>query len=188
MKNNGFSLVELLVTVFIVALLSSIAIVNFGDIKEQLALKRAAHQLIQDLRRAQEMAVSPRKSGKCSPLLLEKGYGIYIDIPADNKGYKLYADTADDGSSSFEWGYYTPADCVIETIYIQEKGVIIQQITNTDGGVKVSVNFTSPNPTTKIKWIADGMDEVEIVLALEAKPSKTKTVVVNKAGMIAIDI
>jgi len=183
MKNNGFTIIELLVTIFIIAVLSSIAMINFGDIREELALRRTAHQLMQDLRKAQEMAVSPKASEKCPQA---RGYGIYVDIPSSNTNYKLYADTTNEGG---EWEYYNTTDCVIETISIQEKGVIIKQILNTEGGVqKVSINYAPPNPNTKIKWIASNMDEVDIVLALEKNPSKTETVIVNKAGMIAVGI
>ena len=58
MKKNGFSLVEILVVIFIVGLLSSIVFINYQEVRGQLALNRAAHQLLQDLRRAQEMSMS----------------------------------------------------------------------------------------------------------------------------------
>lgn len=58
MKKNGFSLVELLVVIFIVGLISSIGFINYQNVMDQLVLNRAAHQVLQDLRKTQEMAMS----------------------------------------------------------------------------------------------------------------------------------
>lgn len=252
---TGFTLIELLVVIAIIFILSSVMVANFGAARGQLALKRAAHQMVQDLRRAQEMAMSSAQleeaescsclygscSGTCqgcdtlgeadcgttypgcswtpgggsndiggtcgngscsgnastcgsscplgcswsgSGICSSKGYGIYLNISADNKSYKLYADTAGDEEDVSEWGYYTPADCIVKTINIQEKGVIIKEI-NTPNQ-KVSINFKPPNPDINIKWLQDNKNEVEIVLALETDQSKTKTVVINRAGMLEI--
>ena len=180
---TGFSLIEMLAVIFIISVLSAVIIANFGDIREQLALRRATHQFVQDLRRAQEMAMSSKQAEGCT--LPAKGYGIYVDILTDNKSYKLYADTAADDLG--EWEYYTLADCVVETINIEEKGVIIKEINNIEGGAQmISINFKPPNPNINIKWLQSDKNEVEIVLALEKNPDKTKTIAVNKAGMIEI--
>ncbi len=79
------------------------------------------------------MAMSAvKESGSCSNA---KGYGIYINVSTSNKSYKLYADTtADTGLDCGTypptecWEYYNSTDCVVETINIQEKGVIIKEI------------------------------------------------------------
>lgn len=199
MKKNGFSLLELLVVIFIIGLFASIVVSGFNEVRNRLALKRAANQLVQDLRKAQEMAMSSAelKEGEgCSLPLAAQGYGIYINTSTDNKSYKLYADTTSDAGWDCEtysgpgtecWEYYNSADCVVQTVYIQEKGVIVKEILNTTGGVpKTGINFKPPNPNIKIKWLRDDMDEVKIVLALETKLSETRTVVINRAGMAQI--
>jgi prepilin-type N-terminal cleavage/methylation domain-containing protein len=174
MKKNGFTLVELLTVIFIIALISGISYINFGDIRDQLALKRAVYQLAQDLRRAQEMAMSATKLEGCQ---LAKGYGIYIDRIANSKNYTLYGDVNGDEN------YSSGNDCIIKSIVIQEKGVVIKQINNTASANTVSINFKPPNPDTKINTLNTGQNTAEIVLALG---SKTKIVVVNTIGMIGV--
>jgi len=204
MQQRGFTLIELLTVVFIIGVLAVIVVMGFPEMKENLALKRAAHQLSQNLRRTQEMAMSSlslQESENCSsPFPAAKGYGIYIDLLGlGNKNYKLYADTAGDTNISdcptYEenqepcFGYFTAADCVVKTIAIEEKGVVLKEIKNTiypSNQAKISVNFKPPNPDVTIKWMQSDKNEVEIVLALENKPEKTKSVLVNQAGMIAI--
>jgi hypothetical protein len=132
------------------------------------------------------MAISSRQTEDCGDLSA-KGYGLYINIQppqGDNRSYILYADTA--GDDEEEWEYYTPADCVIKTITIAEKGVIIQEIQNTDPNKKVSINFKPPNPNVNIKWLQPSKDEVKIVLALDTDSSKTITVAVNRAGVLEV--
>ena len=184
-KKNGFSLIEILAVVAIIIVFSSVVTANFSEARGQLALKRAAHQMIQDIRRAQEMAMSSaefKESENCSPPLpVAKGYGIFINLesgpdPGDNKNYILYADKNGDEN-------YSSADCIIKTISIEEKGIVIKEIQNTSGQ-NVTINFKPPNPNTSIKWLNEIKNEVEIVLALEANQLKTKTVVVNRAGML----
>lgn len=221
-KKNGFVLAELLVVIFVIATLTAVIIVNFSSIRDELALKRTVYQFAQDVRRAQEMAMSLMKlkpedvenPESCSlpfhfadlgsfweleqTFLQAEGYGIYINPNENNISYKLYADTAPDptleecencpcppGKPCF--GYYSSGDCIVKTIAIQEKGVVIQKINNTDAGVqKVSINFKPPSPDVNIKWLQGDKNEVEVVFALKSDLSRTKTVSVSRTGLIEI--
>jgi len=180
---KGFTLVELLIVFVVIAILSSILVANFSEIRQQLALKRAAHKLAQDIRWAQEMATSSaefKESENCDPSFYTAyGYGIYIDFKDDKKKYILYADINGDEN-------YSSADCKIKTISIEEKGIVIEKIKNTEPNDKVAINFKPPNPNINIKWLLSGQNEVEIVLALEQDLSKTKSILVNNAGLIEI--
>lgn len=68
MQKNGFSLVELLIVISIIGVILSIGLLNYPAMRQQLALNRAAHQLVQEIRRAQGMAMSATelKEGDCS--------------------------------------------------------------------------------------------------------------------------
>lgn len=205
-KKNGFSIIELLAVVFIIGVLSSIVVFNYQQARSQLALNRAAHQLVQDIRFAQELAMSSKElkeaEGTCYlpmhfasigdpvPLVptskIPKGYGIYINInggSGSDVSYIMYADTSG-GSNPDDWNFYTSADCVVRTIWIQETGVVIKSINTSNK--KVSINFTPPNPNINIKWLADNQDAIEITLGLKNDSSKTKIVSVNRAGLIEI--
>lgn len=178
-KNKGFTLIEISTTIFIVVVLSAILIANFPRLREQFALKRASHQLIQDLRRAQEMAMSARKvEGVGCVGVVPEGYGIYINILGDNKGYILYADK--DGDEN----YTLANDCQVETIQIRERGIIIKEVEGAIIYNEVAINFKPPNPNIKIQVPIGSETEVKITLAIERDLSKTKIIAVNKAGLI----
>lgn len=217
MKKNGFTLIEMLVVIAVFAVILSIVIANYPEMRRQLALSRATHQLMQDLRIAQEMGMSAFKADKYESCMVSpktalkasiphmefsalpnptaKGYGVYIDLKDKDtkKKYKVYADTlADDTPACLDpkdpcWGYYNLGDCVYRTVGIQEQGIIIKEIKNIEvGKTELSINFQPPNPDTLIQWLAEGQDHIEIVLAVENYPDKTKTISVNKSGLIEI--
>jgi len=177
----GFTLVELLVVAGVIVILTAIILPNYRSATSQFALERSAHKMSQDIRRVAEMAMSVKElPGGGLPA---GGYGVFFNISWDNKKYRLYADTQPPGGNEF----FTPGDTIVEPPYIElEKGVVIQSI-NTPNN-RVGINFKPPAPTVKIKYnVTDEVGTVIITLALEADPTKTRTVKVNKAGLIDVE-
>jgi len=87
-------MIEMMVIIAIVAILPTIIIANFPQIKLQFALSRSAHRFSQDLRRAQEMSLSfLRYRDAAGNFQTVTGYGVHIDLPTlGNKKYIIYAD------------------------------------------------------------------------------------------------
>lgn len=182
---KGFTLVEILVVVAVIFILSLIILPNYRSSASQFTLVRAAHKMAQDIRRASEMAMSAKE---CSPPpascpvgggVPPGGYGFYIDKGVDDS-YKIYADS---GSPPGPERYTSGEE--IETIYL-EKDVYIKDFN--PSSANFSINFKPPAPTIKIK---DGggidKDNVTITIALRADSSKTKTIKINKAGLIDVE-
>jgi prepilin-type N-terminal cleavage/methylation domain-containing protein len=173
---KGFTLTELLVVIFIISLLTSISFPFYRTAQKQYILKSAAQKLAQDIRRAQEMAISARICGPCGNKV-PPGYGIYLQ--QGNTSYLIYADTNPaQGNEIYDGG-----DVIIETISF-EGGVFIKNVNPSS----LSINFQPPDP--KIRIIGDSsppLDEVSIVLSLSTDTSKTKTIKVNKAGLIYVE-
>jgi prepilin-type N-terminal cleavage/methylation domain-containing protein len=196
-QQKGFTLVEMLVVIAIIAILSVFFIPNFREGEAQMRLQRSANKLYQDFRRVQEMAISSRVCAECplnpdsAPL---RGYGLAMsardfDTPEldDNKKYIIYANNNPDSS---EYYYDSSAgDIVIETVYF-EKGVYVKDVVDLEEGLSYDhfgVNFRPPEPNMgmqcdvcyhKISRVA------EVILAIEGYPEKTKTIYVNIAGLI----
>jgi len=173
-KNRGFSLAELLVVIAVVGILAVIIFPYYGSARGQLALQRSANKLVQDIRRAQGMALGTEEVGGG---VLQGGYGIYINKSEDDK-YYIYVDV--DGNQRYNSG-----DQKIETIFL-EKEVFIQGFI--PSSANFSINFKPPDPIINIKD-EPGIDKenVTIVIAQREDSSKTKTIVVNKAGLIYVE-
>ena len=171
-KNDGFTLIEILVVTGIVVFLSAIILVNYQSSSQQLSLQRSAHKLAQDIRRAQELAMSAKEFQGAVP---QGGYGIHFKTSWENF-YKLYADT--NGNEK-----YDGADGEIETVYL-EKDVYVQNISPSS----LSINFKPPNPTIRIKTEAGGDSvNVLITLSLQSEPTRTRIIKVNIVGLIDIE-
>ena len=185
---KGITIVEILVVIFIIALFSSILLINFPKIIRKFALNRAVYKMSQDSRRAQDMALSGQRTEGGDV----KGYGVYINLNSlGNKKYIIYADMGDDqkyDASGVICGRQSPnQDCVIETINLSqaESGVIISGITNPNNVQQIDINFKPPNPTVTITSLSSG-SRAQIIFALESDLLTYRTVSVNTAGLIEI--
>jgi len=178
-KNRGFTIIEFLIVISIIGILSVITFPDYRSTQQRLALQRSASKLAQDIRRSQEMAMSMKE---LSTGVLPEGYGTYInknDSDCSNDDcYHIYADI--DGDER-----YDPGEEQGEAIFL-EKEVYIKNFVPSSNNF--SINFKPPDPTVKMKNAAGGdKDAVTITVALKADLSKTKTIKVNKAGLIYVE-
>lgn len=196
-ENKGFTLIELLVVIFIIGILTTISFPHYQSARQQLAVQRAANRLAQDIRRVQEMAMSVKRvdSSKCFdaggglrwPDDYEYGFGIYLTSGEQQKQYTLYADCNGDKrlipglDEDFELNIVDLVN--IESIYIES---------TTDTYDYLNIIFTPPDPFVFL--IAGDtppggleVDQVSIVISAQGDPSKTKTVTVNKVGLVVIE-
>ena len=178
-------MVELVISIFIITIFSLIVIVNFPSILRSFAISRATYKLAQDLRKAQDLGLSGVLVNDISgnPIPPPKGgYGIYVNsLTGNNKKYTLYADTYP-ASAPFDYAYDEGEDSIVENINI-EQGVSIKSVGNESSA---SINFTPPNPLTTISSLQNGDTGINIVLVSDSDPALTRTVYVNKAGLIEI--
>lgn len=167
-KNKGFTLIELLVVTSIIVLFTALVLANYRLGEKQLGLQRAAHQLAQDLRRAQEMALSSQKINGQVP----KGYGVYFN---KNQAFQyiLFADL--DGNQQYSGSSEKKEEKTLEGI------VRISQLSpESDSDSALTITFVPPDPTTVFY-----PDAATAFITLSAEG--TKTIQVNKAGLIAVE-
>jgi len=189
----GFTLIELTVVAAIIGLLAAVILANYREGERQSALLRSTHQLAQDLRRCEEMAISSQKTppgwdteGEVFP---RGGYGIYFKIDAEApKGYRiiLFADCDGEGDyddlptartcAEAELGLGNSRDETIEALTLEE-GVVIKTLSPSS---PLSITFKPPDPEISIL----GGDMATITLSLKDAPTITRTITVNKVGLI----
>jgi len=133
-RNEGFTLIELLVVTSIIVLMTVLVLPNYRAGDQQLELQRAASQLTQDLRRAQEMALSSKEFVGKTPY----GYGIYFNQSQPGQ-YILFADL--DGDQFFDSGDE------VEIWQLSEK----VQISELLPGNPLTIVFIPPDPTVVFK-------------------------------------
>ncbi len=178
-KSRGFTLIELFVTVAIALILGSVALIGYHSAQKKLALDRSAFKLAQDIRRAQEMAMAQEPYEGDIP---EGGYGVFLLPQASS--YIFFRDLSQ-GNSAGPNHIWTPGDTeeLIEEIPL-ESGVEIENLS----ADCVNIVFAPPFPYIYFKDIyeSDLGDEISVTLSLESDPSVTKTIKINKAGLIYV--
>ncbi len=182
-KKRGFTLIELLVVIFIIGVLSAVTFPHYQSARKQLALQRVASKLAQDIRRVQEMAMAAEELEDGVPL---GGYGIYLKKlpdPHPQISYILFADRGSDPNHKYDSG--GGAGEYINEIFFGN-GI---EIKNLDSN-HLNIIFTPPDPTTSLRD-GDGdelsLNYISIEISLQDDPTKTKTIIVNKAGLIYIE-
>ncbi len=169
---KGFTLIELLTVLAIIFTLTSISFPFYRTVQKQYILESAAQKFVQDIRRVQEMAISARICGPCQNRV-PPGYGIYLQ--QGGSSYLIYADTnPPQGNERYDGG-----DRIIEEIYFG--GEIFISSVNPSS---LSINFKPPDPKVRIGNESQNLTEVSIVISFLNDTSKTKTIRVNKAGLV----
>jgi prepilin-type N-terminal cleavage/methylation domain-containing protein len=165
-RSRGFTLVELLVVIGIIAVISAIVFANYRQGERQFSLQRSSYSLVQDIRSAQNMAMGARSVGGTVP----EGYGVYFNSSLPDQ-YILFADNGD--------GLYGAGDTDIDTLYL-ETGITI---TNLSTGGTLTVVFSPPDPRVSISG-NEGITSASITINYDGGPAKI--VSVNKVGLIEI--
>lgn len=138
-SQRGFTVIELLVVIGMVAVMSLIVLVQFGAGNDAFALGNAEKLIKTDLRGALTWAQGGRT---CCSDQVPYGYGVYFDI--GDSTYQVYAELDDDQM-------YTSGglDEIIESVDLEEEGVAdvtISSCTPDDGtGAYCDIYFSIPS-------------------------------------------
>jgi len=173
MKHQAFTLLEILVSLFIIVMLSSMFIMISGMQSRKLALSRSAFRVAQDTRWVQEKAMN----------------AVSFNCLGGGDAYRLGLHIEDNASS-----YFLFVDC--DANYQRDpsgaediKEVIMER------GVKVfslyppsvlDIVFEPPDPTVYINTFFDS-EEAVIILQDITDTSVVKSIKVNSAGRIELE-
>ena len=179
-KNNkkAFTLVELLVTSGIVAIVASMFFVNYHSTNKRSELIMAIQNLASDLRQAQSNSLGLFLYDSSSP---SGGWGVHMNINDSATSYKLFADN--DGDYSYDSG---ESNTIFggKNVNLPD-GVIIDSINNGSSVNLVDITFYPPDPDTYIYSSSATSTSVTITLK-ETVSETTKAVTVNFTGLVDV--
>lgn len=176
LSKTGFTLIELLVVIAVITIISGMIVINFRKGEAGGRLQRSAQQIVQTIRRAQNMAISSvEHEGE-----VRDAYGIYFETQTPNL-YTLFFD----GNKNYK---YDGSDERMGSPVDLEKGIKIESIST---GPKLSIAFVPPDPLTFFNGKED-IDEVTITIKKEdadcfANPEDCKDIKVGKNGQVSIE-
>lgn len=182
MNKKGFTLIEVLVVTAIIVIISAFMAVNFRKGEEGRKLQRTAQQIAQDIRKAQNLALSSTEYAAEVPV---EGYGARFRTQ-DINSYTLFADTLNDSSCGY------PGSGTISNPSL-EQGIEIDSLytyTTAPGIGMVSRTvihacFIPPDPQTAVSPAGSGVGGVIINIRKSganciAFPVDCGNIVVNK--------
>ncbi len=174
LREKGFTLIEMLVVVFIVGIMSVLVFANYRDNRDKYELYQAAQKLESDIRKMQNMAINGVEiPGICSTANTCHGYGIYINF-ADGNSYILFADKNNDQD------YDNGIDGIYETVQMPSK----VSFNNVDPN-PLNIFFRPPDPNTYI----DQGNESSGSVTLKVEDSLIlimKKIEINSSGVISV--
>jgi prepilin-type N-terminal cleavage/methylation domain-containing protein len=172
--NKGFTLVEMLVSVSIIGVMSTIFLVNYHSTNKRSELILTSQQLAGDIRMAQNHSLGSKEYGAGN--IPTGGWGFYVNKA--NSDYLIFADN--NGNYSFDVGEDNTSMGAQKIDFPSRIGVKDILVNGVDVN-SVSVVFLPPNPKTYI----NGSDSAIVSIILEEDvSSSTSTVEVNYFGLI----
>lgn len=185
--NNGFTVIELMVTITIIVLVTAVVLVNYSSFNSSVLLTNQAYVTAFDLREAQSLAVSVRGNQGA----FKEEYGLHFDTtPGNDNKYILFQDNGTNNPAQYD----PVTDKVIGTpnivdprfkinnLYVSNGSVTNSQVTTLD------VTFKRPNFDAVMYSSSPTVGSITSA-KIEFTPINgglTRTVVISSSGQISV--
>lgn len=169
-SNHGFTMIEMIVSVGIIALLSAIFLANYHGANYRSELNMEAQKAVSNLNLARSFSLSSKKYDNNVP---NGGWGVYFpQAPSDN--YFIFADV--DNDKVYDIGEEAEITKGGRIINLPDKVVIDSAYS----GNAVNIVFIPPDPTVYI----DGTINSSVWIKFKETGNNTiKTVTINSLGL-----
>ena len=201
-KQAGMSIVELLVVLSIFAVISSVAIFNFGDFQSQIDIRNLASDIASKIIEAQKASIS----GLLPPLAQQSSiddvwkpsYGVYFNRIVDDESFYYFTDL---GTSSTQDHKFTDTDCVgsgecLEKItitkgnYISGLDVYYQSAPTTPVAISDDLTISFMRPSSSAFLYSNGsvlVDVSYVQITIISPKSPTALIKVYPSGRIQVN-
>jgi len=159
--SKGFSLIEFIVTMIIVASLLGLVVINLFNARQRATVNTSITQLISDIKNQQIQAMVGDTEGRGT----NSTYGVHFDTSTSPQQYILYH------------GTYNPSDATNLTVKLDDT-VVFSSITFPSS----EINFSPVSGD--ISGFVSGQNTITVQ---ETASGSTKTITINKYGVVLQD-
>ncbi len=173
-KMRGFTIIEMLVTIFIIGVLSVILIVNWRENEKNYLVQQVAQEIVQGIRQAQGMALSGKNYGNQTIY----SYGVHFKKNTTDS-YVIFGDKNNNNtyqSSASDWSEVVSINPSIE-------------IHALDPNKDINIAFSVPDGFTIMNNNDPSITQITITIKRKNTtcPSRTcRNIIINKAGQVTI--
>lgn len=175
MNNKGFTLFELLISIAVISIVSSVVFLGKNQEEKKLFLKTTAFLLGQNLREYQEKALSAQDVVCSTPPQKPCGFGFNF-----KEGDDFYTPFVDCSNNCALSGYSKTSNDIIFPSISLGKAKICSL-----AGKKFDVVFAPPDPVVYLDNIQWGT-EANIIICLKSDNNIQRIIKINNAGKIEI--
>src|SRR3989344_831085 len=183
---SGFTLVELLVSIGIFMLITTMAVVNHTQFNSSVLLTNLAYEIGLSIRQAQVYGITVKQTLD-NPTQFNSGYGIHFDLTSDPKTYTLFEDVKPVGDQ-VDHVYNQITDEDVEIFHIQKgnriSGIYIDG--DSDSQNEVDITFIRPHPDAYIKFSGNSSLHSKAEICLKSPQGTVRKVVVENTGQISV--
>lgn len=176
-QKRGFTTIELIVTISILVIITTLVFINYPTFRQNISLKRTAQEIALTIRQAQVYGLSTKEFQPGTSTF--SGYGVHFESGFDY--FVLFADTNNNKT-------YDGAIEDVQMFQIQTGDKIADLCGNVTCGVKkMDIVFYLTNPPVSITadgiTLPSGSDAGVVIISLQGQ---TKTINVLPSGQIAV--
>lgn len=176
--NKGFTLFELIITIGITVIISSLVLTNFPRFSRTLGLSRTAQAIALSFREAESAALGVREFGSG----IFPAYGLHFENPP-TKSYVFFADVISNAPNP---PAYDGGSEKVDTFVITGSPNIVDLCAGTQCGFNsLDIVFVRPAPDV---FISSGVQEFSIAeIVIELPTGERKHVVIRSTGQLSIE-
>ncbi len=182
-NTKGFTLVEMLVSMGVIALLAGIFLTNYHDASRRSQMPLAAQRMVSDIRLAQSRGMGSTEYNGITPA---GGWGFYCDRSANDKKYFIFADI--NGNRRYDAGEAEKSFGGSE-VNLPENVSFDDLKFENDSVSRLDITFVPPDPITNIynSGFSPATTTTGSIILLEEYENSTCTIGINSFGLIEIE-
>lgn len=199
-SNSGFTLVELLVVIFIATVILTTLIIQQSKWGDTLTVNTQSYELSLMLRQAQVYSLGVREDTEGNGDKFDKGYGVEVNSQIPGQ-YIFFADRDDD--MKYDSGELIETKTFVRNVSISKvcgMVLVFGEVCSNDFLSplrRIDVSFLRPDTSAKIKFLDSNGNEILVgpnpvyrppaVIYLRSQNNKISSVEIDENGQISVD-
>lgn len=190
-NNKGFTIIELMVSVAIFALMTTLLLAKYGTFNQGILLTNLAYDMALTIRNAQSYGLNVKSAPTATETYssdFDSPYGVHFEI-ANPKRFIFYVDR--NGDHTYNSGEEISITTIKGGTYISS--MCINDCSSYNSGYQViSFTFKRPDPNAtiyalKTKGYAVANKDGSARITLTASDGEIKYIIVNSNGQISVE-